>query len=128
MEKKENLLPEFDGLTVISHAHHQVSWGDNKLSLMSLQKKAGRIISKLKHRGINPASAELAEQAINDANMVPESWRPYNLIFPGTLFKNGSGKQGYISLYFFGRWTWDFVSLDDPLGQEDRIVFIEKNK
>lgn len=128
MEKNEKLLPEFDGLTVISHAHHQVSWGDNKLSLMSLQKRVKGINPKLKRRGIAPASAELAEKAINDVNLVPESWRPYNLIFPGTLFKNGSGKEGFISLYFFGRWTWDFVSLSDPLGQEDRIVYIEKKK
>ena len=124
--EREKLLPEFDGLTVITHVHQAVGWGDGRLGLMSLEKKAKKALGRLKRSRLAGASAELAEVALKDPDAIPIEWRPYTLVFTGTIFKNGAGKECFVTLYFFGHWTWDYVSLEDPLGKDDRLVFIQK--
>lgn len=68
--------------------------------------------------GERHARALLARQ-----NEIPESWRKFYLVFPGTVWQDGRGSLGVPGLdWDGGQWVLDFDWLEGGFSSDDRVV------
>ncbi|MBI2098969.1 hypothetical protein HYT45_00975 [Candidatus Uhrbacteria bacterium] len=72
------------------------------------------MLSRAKELG-NLAGQRHAERMLACASQIPESWRSFYLVFPGTVWRGGSGGRGVPYLDWGGDgWSlyWDWLGRD----------------
>jgi len=68
-----------------------------------------------------------AEFLLTNQHLIPESWRGYYIIFPGTVWQGSDGCHRVPYLHWRGRrWALDFYWLGYDWGEDDRFLCLSK--